>query len=61
MLEFAPDDVIRYHVEREDFNRWIAQIIGDTQLAEKIGGIYDRRRLRTMIQKRINKLWKRLS
>ncbi len=61
MLEFVPDDVIRYHVEREDFNRWIAQVIGDTQLAEKIWGISDRTRLRTMIQKRIHKLWKRLS
>ncbi|KAF5081864.1 Glycosyl hydrolase family 57 [anaerobic digester metagenome] len=60
MLEFAPDDVIRYHVEREDFNRWIAQVIGDTQLAQKIWGISDRTRLRTMIQKRIERLWNRL-
>ncbi|WP_292521543.1 alpha-amylase [Methanoculleus sp.] len=60
MLEFAPDDVIRYHVEREDFYRWIDQAIGDTRLAEKIRDRSDRAELRSTIQKRIDKLWKRL-
>ncbi|MCK9278241.1 MAG: alpha-amylase [Methanoculleus sp.] len=61
MLEFAPDDVIRYHVEREDFYRWIDQVIGDTKLAGKIRGVSHRRKLQSTIQKRIGKLWKRLS
>ncbi|MDV2482405.1 alpha-amylase [Methanoculleus sp. Wushi-C6] len=60
MLEFAPDDVIRYHVEREDFSRWIDLVIGDTKLAGKIQGTSDRNELRSTIQKRIDKLWKRL-
>ncbi|MBA7486641.1 hypothetical protein ES707_22202 [subsurface metagenome] len=61
MLEFAPDDVIRYHVEREDFYRWVDQVIGDTKLAGKIRGVSDRSELRSTMQKRIGKLWKRLS
>ncbi|MDK2890013.1 MAG: alpha-amylase [Methanoculleus sp.] len=60
MLEFAPDDVIRYHVEREDFYRWIDQVIGDKKLAEKIRGVSDRNELQSTIQERIEKLWKRL-
>lgn len=61
MLEFAPDDVIRYHVEREDFYRWIDQVIGDKKLAGKIRGVSDRNELQSTIRKRIGKLWKRLS
>ncbi len=61
MLEFVPDEVIRYHVEREDFSRWVDQVIGDGQLAGKIRGVSDRIRLQSTIQKRIEKLWKRLS
>jgi len=60
MLEFAPDDVIRYHVEREDFSRWIGMVIGDAKLSEKIQGVSDRNELRSTIQERIDKLWKRL-
>ena len=60
MLEFTPDDVIRYHVEREDFYHWIDQVIGDTKLAEKIRGVDDRSKLRSTIQNRIDRLWKRL-
>lgn len=60
LLEFAPDDVIRYHVEREDFSRWIDLVIGDENLAKKVSGVSDRTELRTTIQKRIDGLWKRL-
>ena len=60
MLEFAPDDVVRYHVEREDFSRWIDLVIGDEKLAEKVSGVSDRNELRSTVQKRIDKLWKRL-
>ena len=60
MLEFTPDDVIRYHVEREDFYHWIDQVIGDTKLAEKIRGVDDRSELRSTIQNRSDRLWKRL-
>ena len=61
MLEFVPDDVIRYHVERDDFSRWVDQVIGDKELAGKIRGVSSRIRLQSTIQKRIGKLWKRLS
>lgn len=61
MLEFVPDDVIRYHVERNDFYRWIDQVIGDKRLAKTIRGVSDRTRLHSTIQKRITQLWKRLS
>ncbi|NLB01716.1 MAG: alpha-amylase [Methanomicrobiales archaeon] len=61
MLEFVPDDVIRYHVERDDFSRWVDQVIGDKELAGKIRGVSGRIRLQSTIQKRIGKLWKRLS
>ena len=61
MLEFVPDDVIRYHVERGDFSRWVDQVIGDGKLAGKIRSVSDRIRLQSTIQKRIGKLWKRLS
>ncbi|WP_243670422.1 hypothetical protein [Methanoculleus chikugoensis] len=60
MLEFAPDDVIRYHVEREDFTRWIDLVIGDENLAKKVSGVADRAELRSAIRKRIERLWNRL-
>lgn len=60
MLEFAPDDVIRHHVGRDDFYHWVDQVIGDTKLAKKIRGINDRKELRSEIQERIDELWKRL-
>ena len=60
MLEFTPDDVVRYHVEREDFYRWVDQVIGDTKLAKEIRGIDDRTRLQAAVQERIDALWKRL-
>jgi len=60
MLDFTPDDVIRYHVERDDIYRWIDQVVGDGKLAKKVQGISDRNELRSTIQKRIDELWKRL-
>lgn len=60
MLEFTPDDVVSYHVERGDFSRWIDQVIGDAKLAGKVGDISDRAELRSAIQKRIERLWRRL-
>lgn len=58
ILEFAPDDVIRYHVERDDFYIWINQVVGDSKLAKDIQEIKDRRGLRMTIQERIDDLWK---
>jgi len=60
MLEFTPDDVIRYHMERGDFYRWIDQVIGDSKLAKDIQDIEDRALLKAIIQERIDDLWKRL-
>ena len=60
MLEFAPDDIVCYHVERGDFYRWISEVIGDAKLAKDIQGIEDRTRLRLTVQERIDTLWKRL-
>ncbi len=60
MLEFAPDDVIQYHVERGDFSRWIDQVIGDTKLAKDIRDIEDLTRLNAAVIERIDSLWKRL-
>ncbi|MDI6866922.1 alpha-amylase [Methanoculleus sp.] len=60
ILEFAPDDVVNYHLERGDFTRWIELVIGDTTLAKNISGITDRNELRSTIQKRIDSLWKRI-
>ncbi|NLA37962.1 MAG: alpha-amylase [Methanomicrobiales archaeon] len=60
MLEFTPDDVVRYHAERGDFYRWIGEVIGDSKLAKEVQDIDDRIRLRTTIQGRIDSLWKRL-
>ena len=60
MLEFTPDDIVCYHIERDDFCRWIGEVIGDTKLAKDIRGIEDRTRLRLTVQERIDILWKRL-
>jgi len=60
MLEFTPDDVVRYHVERGDFYRWVDQVIGDAKLAKEIQDIEDRARLGSAVQERIDTLWKRL-
>lgn len=60
MLEFAPDDVVNYHMERGDFDRWVSQVIGDTKLAKEIRGINAASDLQTAVQKRVEKLWNRL-
>ena len=60
MLEFTPDDVVSYHTERGDVDRWVGQVIGDATLAREIREISDRARLRSAVQERIERLWKRL-
>ena len=36
ILEFVPDEVFRFHSDRNDFSRWISDVIGDENLAAKI-------------------------
>ncbi|WP_128694371.1 alpha-amylase [Methanoculleus taiwanensis] len=60
MLEFAPEEAIAYHRERDDFARWISDVIGDTRLGAIARDCTNRDELRTAIQNRIRESWDRL-
>ena len=64
-LETIPERSIIFHSQRKDFQKWISQTIGDTQLAERIDKIEStlpaeeiRKRLVTTIRVRIAELEK---
>jgi glycosyltransferase involved in cell wall biosynthesis len=42
LLHVVPTDSILYHVRREDFTHWIADVLDDAKLAQTINGITER-------------------
>jgi alpha-amylase len=59
-LEVVPADSISYHLQRDDFSRWLAEVIGDTQLARQIQGKTQRFEIAELVDKRRRNQWNRL-
>jgi alpha-amylase len=59
-LEVVPADSISYHMQRDDFSRWLAEIIGDTQLAQQVKGKTQRHEIAESVDKRRRSQWNRL-
>jgi hypothetical protein len=62
-VELSPIESIDFHFKRADFEKWIAETIGDTELATAIGGIEKeltdeplRRRILKIINARVREL-----
>ena len=62
-VEAAPIESIDFHFKRADFQKWIAETIGDTELATAIGNVEKelageplRRRLLKVINARVKEL-----
>ena len=44
---------LQYHIERDDFERWLSQVIGDKKLAEKITSISQEKPPSEMLRKKL--------
>jgi alpha-amylase len=59
-LEVVPADSITYHQQRDDFSRWLAEVIGDSRLTREIRGKAQRHEIAETVDKRRRYLWNRL-
>ena len=59
-LYIVPKDSIIYHQEREDFSRWINDVLEDPRLAESIRGMTERHELTGLVKERREQLWSHL-
>ncbi|MGA3111170.1 MAG: DUF5752 family protein [Candidatus Bathyarchaeia archaeon] len=63
-LQIAPAESVSFHLQRGDFQKWIAETIGDVKLAKSIsliklvGPVEDlRKELLTIVKTRLTELW----
>lgn len=59
-LEVVPADSISFHVQQDDFSHWLAEVIGDTQLAREVRGMAQRHQIVESVDKRRKNQWNRL-
>jgi len=59
-LEIVPADSITYHTDRNDFSKWIENVIGDIQLASDIRRCSIRYEIVEAVNRRREYLWNRL-
>jgi hypothetical protein len=57
LLHVVPKDSIEYHIGREDFTKWITDVLEDPRLAETITGVTERHELINIIRERRELLW----
>jgi hypothetical protein len=59
-LKSMKSDTFRFHVnpEKNDFSNWIYDIIGDTELAEELRKVRDKKSTETKISNRVKSLKK---
>jgi len=57
LLHVVPSDSLRYHIGREDFIRWFADVLEDQKLAEMITGLTERHELVRAVHERRELLW----
>lgn len=60
ILEFVPDEVFRFHSDRNDFSRWISDVIGDENLAAKIARCTGADEAADIVRERVRELCRRL-
>jgi len=63
-LQIAPAESISFHLQRGDFQKWIAETLGDVELAKKVTliklerPVEDlRKELLTIVKTRLTELW----
>jgi alpha-amylase len=59
-LEVVPADSISYHLQRDDFSRWLSEVIGDPRLAREMKGKTQRHEIAETVDKRRRHQWNRL-
>jgi len=66
-IQIAPAESVSFHLQRGDFQKWIADTIGDAELAKKVSmiklvlPIEDlRKELLAIVQARLTELWLKL-
>lgn len=59
-LDVVPKDSIQFHIERGDFVTWLAEVIGDTHLAEALKKYHLPHELFEAVDRRRKYLWNRL-
>lgn len=57
LLHVVPSVSLRYHIGREDFIRWFADVLEDQKLAEMITGLTERHELVRAVHERRELLW----
>ena len=60
VMEEIEDHVFSHHVthDKNDFARWVHDVFEDTDLAQKLAGVKDKRHVQFIIYKHItHKLW----
>ena len=60
LLNSVPEESIAFHVERQDFSRWVAEVLGDEELARRIATCKSRRELMEVVERRRCELWRLL-
>jgi alpha-amylase len=59
-LEVVPADSISYHLRRDDFSRWLSEVIGDSRLAQEVQGKTQRHEIAEAVDRRRRYQWNRL-
>jgi alpha-amylase len=60
LLNIVPIDSIQHHLERGDFSYWIADVLNDAMLAERIKGCTERQDLTNLVCEWKEHLWSHL-
>jgi alpha-amylase len=59
-LYIVPKDSITFHQQRDDFTRWVNDVLEDPRLAESLRGLSERHELTRVIKERREQLWSHL-
>lgn len=63
-IELLDEDSFKYHVNtdkmKNDFAKWISEVLGDKKLAKNLDGVLEKRKYANKIRKRIKKLEKEI-
>ncbi len=60
MLNYVPKDSVEYHMERQDFSRWVEDVFDDKALADTFASCKSPLELSEAATRKRNELWRRL-